>query len=73
MRTAPACKVQITVSALLVGVINEIVLPDLDRLPQDNPVALVRKFLDSVGIQLCPTGTAAVADPDVDFVSCVSL
>ena len=27
----------------------------------------------SVGIQLCPTGTAGVADPDADFVNCVSL
>lgn len=90
----PVDKVQIAVSALLDGVINEIVLPDLDRLTEDNPVALVRKFLDSfdstavenieideviivktrsVGIQLGPTGTAAVADPDVEFVSCVSL
>lgn len=27
----------------------------------------------SVGIDLCPSGEHAVADPDVDFVSCVSL
>ncbi|MDB5838430.1 MAG: hypothetical protein JWQ23_382, partial [Herminiimonas sp.] len=27
----------------------------------------------SVGIRLCPAGTAAVADPAADFVSCIML
>lgn len=88
----PVDKVQIAVSALFAGMINEIVLPDLDSLTQDNPVGLVRKFIGgvdntavenivmdeviifktrSVGIRLCPTGTIAVADPDVEFVSCL--
>jgi hypothetical protein len=90
----PVDKVQIAVSDLFAGVINEIVLPDLNKLTQDNAVALVGSFMDSVdnkavenivmdaviifktrsvGIRLCPTGTTAVADADVDFVSCLSL
>ena len=90
----PVDKVQIAVSDLVAGVINEIVLPDLDKLSQDNAVGLVGNFMDSVdntavenivmdeviifktrsvGIQLCPSGTAVVADPEVDFVSCVRL
>lgn len=90
----PVDNVQIAVSDLFAGVINEIVLPNLDQLTQDNSVGLVGSFLDSVdntavenivmdeviifktrsvGIRLCPTGTVPVADPDVDFVSCVNL
>jgi hypothetical protein len=44
----PVDNVQIAVSALFAGVINEIVLPDLNDLAQDTAVGLVRKFTANV-------------------------
>jgi hypothetical protein len=41
----PMDEVQIAVSALFAGIINEIILPDLEKLSLDSAVALVRQFI----------------------------
>jgi hypothetical protein len=52
--TEPKDEVQSAVRALFAGVINEIVLPDLDSLAQDNAVRVLKKFganVDNIAVE----------------------